>query len=361
MKIPLFCLATLLLSSLCYSAEQQDLRLNQLQWLGSHNSYKLRLSEQSYALAQAHGVGVAALKYGHPTLTAQLDLGLRHLEIDVLTDPKGALYAAPLMEKWQGKVLLSDAERAQLGQAGFKVMHMPDVDFASHCLLLSDCLQQLRHWSEQHPQHMPVMVLINAKESGIAEGVKPPRWQAQDYQQFDQLLLSALPGKLLTPDQLRQPGLTLRQSVLQHGWPALAQSRGKFLFIFDGQPEQLQLYRQQHASLQGRVMFGNYAEDQPEAAVLVLNDPTQDFTNIQRLSKAGFLIRTRSDEGNVFSKTRFDQALNSGAHIISTDFYRGALQFSATPQTEPQHLFDNNSFVRCHYFVCDKARASIKE
>lgn len=99
---------------------QQDLRLNQVQVLGTHNSYSLPLDP---ALARFLDPLVAAgmpdmlarmgedrlgsfleyhpnfgelgfsegLSYGYPEgLTAQLDAGLRSLEIDVFFDPDGA-------------------------------------------------------------------------------------------------------------------------------------------------------------------------------------------------------------------------------------------------------------------------------
>src|ERR1700761_9076863 len=67
-----------------------DLRLNQVRIEGSHNSYRKFPSPAEEAriktLAAKYWPG---LEYGHPPLESQLALGLRQLEIDVATDPKG--------------------------------------------------------------------------------------------------------------------------------------------------------------------------------------------------------------------------------------------------------------------------------
>ncbi|MFC4656178.1 MULTISPECIES: Ca2+-dependent phosphoinositide-specific phospholipase C [Rheinheimera] len=329
----------------CMWSVQASPRLNQLQWLGSHNSYKqaIPLSVQQYL--QQQGQAQPSLYYSHPPLQQQLELGLRHLELDFVLDAKTGDFARPLAEQWQGDAVLSGAERAALQQPGIKVLHIPDLDPRSHCPLLSQCLAQLKAWSVAHPQHLPVWILVNIKETGSAGGVTPKRWSLEDYQQLDQQLRRELGAeRLFTPDQLRQAKLTLEQSVLRHGWPELDQARGRFLFILDGQPAQLELYRQQHPALQGRVMFGNYSPGAPEAAVLLRNQPQLQLAELNRLSALGYIVRTRADEFVPGSdqSVRQQLALSSRAQIISTDSYQGA------PQQQGMALrFPFSPFVRC--------------
>src|SRR5262245_64792620 len=72
-------------------------RMNQIQVLGSHNSYKKAIDPELFRiLRKANPEASASLEYSHITFTEQLDLGLRKLEIDVVYDPKGGLYAKPL-------------------------------------------------------------------------------------------------------------------------------------------------------------------------------------------------------------------------------------------------------------------------
>src|SRR5436190_4560367 len=72
------------------------LRLNQVQVLGSHNSY--HASPYPQVLAALRGVNpatAAGLDYGHRPLPAQFAMGIRQIELDVWSDPAGGKYAKP--------------------------------------------------------------------------------------------------------------------------------------------------------------------------------------------------------------------------------------------------------------------------
>jgi hypothetical protein len=62
------------------------------------------------------------------------------------------------------------------------------------------------------------------------------------------------------------------------------------------------------------------------------NDAVEDFDRIQRLVKAGFLVRTRADADTVEARTndtrRRAKALASGAQFISTDYPEANPAFS---------------------------------
>ncbi len=337
----------------CATQAAEPLKLNQLQWIGSHNSYKQALPDGASRYMQQQGQDTSSLQYQHLPLQQQLELGLRHLELDVLADPAGGLYLHPAAEQWLAKSLLSAEYKTKLQQPGFKAFHIPDLDFASHCPLFQDCLRQLLQWSKQHKNHLPIVILLNVKESGVAGGIQPLILTTKDYAQLDQEIRAVLPeDKLLTPDFVRKPGLSLQQTVLTQGWPSLDSSRGRFVFLFDGQPKQLELYRSQHPSLAGRVMFGNYPPDSAEAAMLLQNQPEQQFDAIEKLVQQGYIVRTRSDEFHptAYSIARRDKALQSAAQIISTDFYPQAPQ--QTPDGKAVQ-FPDRSLWRCHPKLTD--------
>ena len=356
---------------LCAALPQQalpDCRLDQARWLGSHNSFKPVLPSAYYqsvarriaAALPEHQQAAAlqklqALQYGHASLTAQLQQGLRLLELDFLQDRHGGAYARPLFAAELKQALVDAGQSAAatgylspaLVQPGFKVMHLPDIDFASSCLDARDCLLQLRQWSEAHPGHWPVLVLVNVREQGAQAFLTPglpgapvDGWQAADYQALEQLWMSVLGReRLFTPDDLRvlasgntdvqKSPQSLAASVRQHGWPTVAQLAGRFLLLFDGTPAQLERYRTGHPSLAGRLMFGNYPIGADEAAMLVLNDPVRQQSDIAAALAQGLLVRTRSDDGNQQEPSRFQAALHSGAQFISSDFYQGAPQPAA--------------------------------
>lgn len=345
------------------AAPLPDCKLNQARWLGSHNSFKPVLPAAYYEaladrLQQPGGTAakqqalqkLQSLRYGHASLTAQLNSGLRLLELDFLKDDAGGSFARPLFgaalkQALQQHKPSANAARyfpATLTQPGFKVLHLPDIDFASHCAQARDCIAALAQWSKTNPGHWPVLIVINLREQGAGaylpaeiagSAAKVAPWQAKDYQALEQLWLDGVGReRLLTPDDVRQAPLSLVASIRQHGWPTLKQAAGRFLLLFDGSPAQLALYRTDHPSLQGRLMFGNYPADTDEAAILVLNDPANQQAEITSALAQGLLVRTRSDDGNVLTPARFSHALKSGAQFISSDFYTGAPQGKPTLQ-----------------------------
>ena len=79
-------------------------------------------------------------------------------------------------------------------------------------------------------------------------------------------------------------------------------------------------------------MFVPVAAGHPAAAWTIVNDPVKDFDEIQRLVRAGLLIRTRADADTLQARrndpSQRDKAFASGAQFISTDFPEPRLEFS---------------------------------
>ena len=66
---------------------QEDLKINQLQFVGSHNSYKLKMNPVVFAALSVWDSKVAqSLDYSHIPIDAQLEMGIRKLELDVFFD-----------------------------------------------------------------------------------------------------------------------------------------------------------------------------------------------------------------------------------------------------------------------------------
>uniref|UniRef100_UPI003B3A369A Ca2+-dependent phosphoinositide-specific phospholipase C n=1 Tax=Sphingomonas sp. TaxID=28214 RepID=UPI003B3A369A len=92
-------LAALLLSSGAVAAA--PLAMNDIQVVGSHNSYKAQIPPAVMAKIRAAEPKLAdGLDYYHLPLARQLDAGVRQLEIDIFADPTGGRYANPKGEEW---------------------------------------------------------------------------------------------------------------------------------------------------------------------------------------------------------------------------------------------------------------------
>ena len=76
MRKLLLCFAVLLTQGV--SAESPPLTINQIQFVGSHNSYKQAMSPLICALHLLDAEVAESLEYWHEPIAKQLDLGLRN-------------------------------------------------------------------------------------------------------------------------------------------------------------------------------------------------------------------------------------------------------------------------------------------
>ncbi|MCY7357730.1 MAG: phosphatidylinositol-specific phospholipase C1-like protein [Rudanella sp.] len=304
------------------------LKLNQIQCIGSHNSYKQAIDPALFTmLSKLDSTRFKAIQYSHQTLTEQLNLGLQNLEIDIYADAKGGKYARPLgMAYAKGQAPYNPD--GVMNEPGFKVLHIQDIDFRSNCPTFRQCLQELKRWSESHPNHYPVFVTMNAKDDTIRQPgfVAPEPFTASVLNQLDSILLATL-GRthLLIPDDVRGKNTTLEAAVLAGNWPTIKAARGKFLFVLDETGPKQAAYLAGHPSLQGRMLFTNADPGTPDAAFVILNNSIGDSAKIREFVRKGYLVRTRADADTKQARTNdyrnFEAAQQSGAQIITTDYY----------------------------------------
>jgi hypothetical protein len=312
----------------------QALRLNDIQVLGSHNSYKAAMDTALMRMLEQESPEQArALDYAHPPLTEQLNAGLRSLELDVYYDPEGGRYADPhglelMVQRGEAPGQPFDPEGV-MASPGFKVLHVQDIDFRSTCLTLQRCLEAVRAWSEAHPRHVPIIITMNAKDDAIGRPgfTKPLPFDSTAFAALDEELRRGLgPGRLLTPDAVRGGHERLEDAVRAGQWPRLRDVRGQVMVVLDERGEVLERYRAGHPSLRGRAMFANFEEGTPEAAFRIVNDPVGQGDAIRRLVRAGYMVRTRADANTVEARSgdtrRREAAFASGAHVVTTDYYR---------------------------------------
>ncbi|SDM46451.1 Phosphoinositide phospholipase C, Ca2+-dependent [Catalinimonas alkaloidigena] len=330
---------------------QDDQRpINQLQVIGSHNSYKQAIEPALFKVLEGYDrEKMQGLAYEHIPIPEQLDRGLRNLEIDVYADTQGGKYAHPKGLTMAPPDKPYDPE-GLMQQPGFKVFHVPDIDFRSSCLTLDLCLSQLKRWSDAHPNHTPVFITLEAKGGGTSTGnpwglTVPEAFTEAMFDELDRVLRQGLgEEKLMTPDDVRGRHKTLEQAVLKDGWPTLQSARGKFLFVLDDTGEKRAMYIKNHPSLKGRVLFVNAEPGTPEAAILIRNNP-QDAT-LPDLVRRGYIIRTRADADTRQARTNdyshFRAAADSGAQIITTDYYQESSFFDSPYRV----AFEGGVYVR---------------
>jgi hypothetical protein len=318
--------------------------LNQVQVLGTHNSYHIQPDPTLIDLYMLFDEIAVQWEYTHRPLDEQFELlGIRQIELDVYADPVGGLYAAP----FGFQLLQNDLEARipELEAPGMKVLHVQELDYDTTCQFLVECLTVVKDWSDAKPGHLPIMIMIEVKDDLIPDPldlgfVVPIEFGPAEFDDLDAEIRSVfLPEQLITPDDVRGSAPSLEQAVQTRGWPTLSKARGRVLFALDNGGSKREAYLEDHPSLMGRVLFTNSTPGQPDAAFVKVNDPLADPERIPGLVRDGYIVRTRADANTLEARDndteRRDAALASGAQYVSTDYPEPDLAFSEYQVTLP--------------------------
>ena len=258
---------------------------------------------------------------------------MRSLEIDVNPDPKGGNFLDPagyrvLREK--GVTDLLPFDKTGLDAPGYKVLHMPDIDFRSHCPTFKLCLTQVREWSDAHPGHIPLFLVVEAKVSDIPIFPNPTHtvpFTPALFDDLDQEIVSVLGReRLITPDDVRGAHATLNEAIRAGAWPTLKSARGKIVILMITATGEAATrgYLEGHPSLKGRMAFVRAEPGQDHAAFLMFDNALVRADDIKTYVRQGYIVRTRSDietyEAKINDMTRANAAFASGAQVVSTDF-----------------------------------------
>ena len=278
-----------------------DLRMNQLQVRGTHNSYHLYprffgIPFLPFAVHRSH-------RYEHPPLVEQLR-----------GHPPGVPCCTQTqqLEQYAVRQLELDVHMRRWGNRFF-VHHLPWVDNQSSCKRLETCLEEILAWSDARAgRHAPLLIWIEPKDQTFFD-----RWatlgfyEQVNFADIEAAILSVVPAERIPrPDDVRRPSLSLSKSV-QRGWPRLADVQGQFAFCLLVEGERRDRYVGPDGNLAGRLMFvrasdpeANYAaffkinnalptyEALQELAALALNNP-----KLKRLQMYPHTVRAHADEG----------------------------------------------------------------
>jgi hypothetical protein len=302
--------------------------INQIQVLASHNSYHVEPEPALLAALRSFlGAAADAFEYTHRPLDDELDAGVRQVELDVFVDdPGGGRYAQPKLVPLLGLDLVDPA----LAGPGLKVLHVQEVDYRSTCPTFVDCLDDVRDWSDDHPRHLPITIQIEAKDDVIPDPaglgfVQPLPWTAPDFSTLEAEIRSVFgPDDIISPGDIKRRSGSLADAVRKGRWPTLGKSRGQVMFMLDDKGAKRDAYRAQVPDVDDRLVFVDVPPSDPDAAVMVVNDPIGDAARIRQLVREGFIVRTRADADTVQARsgdtTMRDAAFASGAQYVSTDY-----------------------------------------
>ncbi len=338
------------------------LKINQLQVIGSHNSYRLHTYEPMYNFVQnLSGLLPAQYDpngwdYSHLPLDQQFnDFGIRAVELDIYYDPNGNKFN---MRRANGLVNQPiNCGIAELQAPGMKILHVPDFDYMTNYYTFVSALTVIKNWSDAHPRHLPILIHIESKTDAVALSgftlTIPVPFDAAGADAIDEEIKSVFGetlDKVITPDKFRGNYSTLSEAAENGAWPMLGNSRGKVIFVMEGQA--IDPYLSGHPVLEGRAVFIFSDAGNPETAFVLLNSPITDVAEITQTVAAGYMVRTRSDENTDQARTgdysNMNAAFSSGAQIISTDYYKSDPRGVAGDSgwTDYQVRFPNQELAR---------------
>lgn len=316
------------------------LRMNDVQALGTHNSYHVAPSDDELAYLRVHSPEQArAIQYTHPTLREQLKMGARNFEIDVYRDPSGSMFSRPAVRRLLGKPD-EDASKLML-TSGLKVLHGKDDDYRTTCRTLVDCLIELRAWSDENPFHVPIVVIVEAKQDyqpqhpEIRRGYVPvvpfDKGALIELEMVIERTVGA--DRILTPSYVRGGAESLRSAITENGWPPLEHVRGRFAFALyeaskprdRSEQTAADVYLEMSGEGDDRMLFILARNPQSDyAAFLNLTERGSACDSIRGLTSTGYIVRRRTDlhtaEARSGDASRRNAAIRCGAQLISTDF-----------------------------------------
>lgn len=322
-----FCALLLTASGCAHRAPQSEsARLDQMQFIGTHNSYHIEPDAALRVLWQdekeAAPPSYKTLMYTHLPLETQAELGIRFFELDVHLDETGNTYPAseflaPVFEASLEPDAPFDPDAA-LSRPGTKVFHTRG-DMRSTCLLLTDCLHELSNWLGRHPAAGPLIIQIEPKQLLEAEGERARSWQV-----LENDILAAIPAsRIFRPVDLSPEPQDLRNAARAGRWPTTASLAGKFIFILNGSSADTASYADALVTKNAGIMFPALSDaDDPLSAFVSRNDPASP--DIPGLVAAGQMVITYADWRTLAARdndTRGrDAAFASGAQLIATDY-----------------------------------------
>lgn len=274
-----------------------NLRLNEIQYLATHNSYKKMGSNIGKFFV---GLGdsfdeARALRYEYHTLTKQLEQGIRSFELDL---------------RYRNKQ--------------FELTHVPLVDNGSVAVDFHMALEEIALFQTHHPNHLPMLFLLEIKSDWMMLDPFLSTFDETIFAELDSLLLDVFQDALFTPRDMIEEGKSLKETIQTTGWPTISALLGKVIFIVHPQNTYGPMYHQMDETMLTQNMFlgihhQQIAEDY--ASFIVHNDPNVEA--IRPLVDQNFIVRTRLDANLQRNAQDWENGIASGAQILSSDFSVG--------------------------------------
>lgn len=271
--------------------EADEYLLNDLQLIGTHNSYKLYQTELCYQISSLvfplAGEDGEAMNYEHDDLTTQLNEGYRTFEWDIVS--------------YDGEF------------DGFLIQHESYIDALSSIPNFELALEELVMWSDYNEDHIPIIIMIECKEITLTSADKDEVDTAEEILELSELISEVLGDKFYTPSDLIGDYDSITALREDNGYPTLEELLGKVIVIL-------------HPGTACTDYGENVAFEDQDIFVADIEDENACFAIISPYSTTTVAIRdgyiTRSYTGAWLSYSVEDEQkyISAGSNIISSDY-----------------------------------------
>lgn len=280
-----------------FDLDNNTLRLNEVQVLATHNSYKTMPNMYfSKVIEVIWGQKVRNGHYGMPFLTDQLDSGIRGLELDI------TMYGDD-----------------------FILIHDPITDWRSNGPSLRLALEEIKIWSDVNQNHAPINLMFQVRSTFSPFSNKFGGLTQGDLIALDALFEEIFGADMITPGEVKAGHSTLRQAVEIDGWPLFNDCKGKVYvtFLFDDKKaEQAYVNLDPTFSTQKGFIFARLNEGLKDYTAVILADNAFEEGLADLVSK-NYILRTRIDEQFSHPEDRFKASIELGSVILATDYPEG--------------------------------------
>ncbi len=282
---------------------QNGIKFNEMRFIGTHNSYQTAKTDEYvdlYGNVSDLTVGIVdkdKANFSSETLTNQLNMGIRSLEMDIETFDRD-------------------------GDVSFTCMHAPYTDMTTSCYDFSLALKEIKMWSDNNPNHLPITIIIEPKGSFLP--LENMKYFSLAYAvKLDETLRNCLGEKLFTPAEMLRDYNSFGEMRRSDDWCEAQDMLGRVLVLLHD-CDVTEKYIDIDESIKTQAMFPMLREDDIErdcTSFILANEP-DDFLKInkQAILDEKLIVRTRADSYTNNPADRRNNALNCGAQIISTDY-----------------------------------------
>lgn len=284
-------------------AMKDGLKLNEIAILGTHNSYqRLATAETRFAMKIIDTItfkktGLDTFDFEMDTLTEQLEMGVRNLEIDIETLDKD-------------------------GKIEFKVTHNSIIDNASNAYDFEMALKEIKMWSDNNPGHVPVIIIVEPK-SFVVEVGGMHKFSLDYAKEVDRLVAETLGNTLLTPADMLRDYASFKEMRENDDWISLDEAKGKVLVLLHD-CDVTESYIALDESIRTQKMFPMLRYDdrnETYTSFILENDPTRaNERKTESIDECNLIVRTRADAYPEYSEERYAAAESCGSQILTTDY-----------------------------------------